>query len=80
MDQEERLNEMIKQLHRNNCRMTNQRRLLLEVILEHEDASCKEIYYEAKKRDVHIGIATVYRTIQLLQDLHLIRREMRVQI
>ena len=80
MEQEERLNEIIKQLHKNNCRMTNQRRLLLEIILEHEYASCKEIYYEAKKRNMKIGIATVYRTIQLLQDLNLIRKEMKIQI
>ena len=80
MDQEERLNEIIKQLHMNNCRVTNQRRLLLEIILEHEHASCKEIFYEAKKRNVNIGIATVYRTIQLLQDLGLIRKQMKIQI
>ena len=80
MEQNERLNEIIKQLHKNNCRVTDQRKILLQIILEHEYASCKEIFYEARRRDSSIGIATVYRTIRLLKNLGLIRKEMIIQI
>lgn len=80
MSQEERLNEVIRQLRADKRRITNQRKLLLSIILRHEYSSCKEIYYEAKKQDSTLGIATVYRTVQLLEDMELIRKEMRVQI
>ena len=79
MSQEERLNEVIRQLRADKRRITNQRKLL-RIILRHEYSSCKEIYYEAKKQDSTLGIATVYRTVQLLEDMELIRKEMRVQI
>ena len=80
MSQEERLEEVIRQLRAHKHRVTNQRRLLLEIILKHEYSSCKEIFYEARKQDAGIGIATVYRTVQLLEDMELIRKEMKVQI
>jgi len=69
MNQEERLQEI-----------TSQRKMLLEVILSNEHSSCKEIYFAAKQIDNRLGIATVYRTVQLLEDLDLIRKEMAVQI
>ena len=33
------------------CRVTKQRRILLNVILQEECASCKEIYYKARRED-----------------------------
>ena len=57
-----------------------QRKLLLHIILNHEYSSCKEIYYAAKKQDDKVGIATVYRTVQLLEDMELIHKEMVVRI
>ena len=45
-----------------------------------EYSSCKEIYYAAKKQDDKVGIATVYRTVQLLEDMELIHKEMVVRI
>ena len=57
-----------------------QRKLLLHIILNNEYSSCKEIYYAAKKQDDKVGIATVYRTVQLLEDMELIHKEMVVRI
>ena len=37
--------------------------MLLDIILEDECSSCKEIYYRATKKDPTIGTATVYRII-----------------
>ena len=56
------------------------RKLLLYIILNNEYSSCKEIYYAAKKQDDKVGIATVYRTVQLLEDMELIHKEMVVRI
>lgn len=45
---------------------------MLDVIINNEISSCKEIYYFANKVDPSIGIATVYRMVNLLEKLNLI--------
>lgn len=80
MGQEEKVEAVIRQLKEKGCRITAQRKMLLEVILENECSSCKEIYFAAKEKDRKVGIATVYRTIQLLEDMELIHKEMVVRL
>lgn len=80
MSQEERFQEVLNQLKKAGYRITEQRKLLLHIILNNEYSSCKEIYYAAKKQDDKVGIATVYRTVQLLEDMELIHKEMVVRI
>lgn len=68
--------EMImEQLRNQGLRITAQRQLLINIILEDECSSCKEIYYEAVKYDSSVGIATVYRLVKVLEDLKLIDRK-----
>ena len=68
--------EMIFQKLKNmGCRITKQRQILLSIILQEECASCKEIYYKARKEDGKIGAATVYRTINLLEEIGAISRK-----
>ena len=55
---------VIERLRRRGCRITKQREMLLDVILQEECASCKEIYYKANALDSRIGTATVYRMIE----------------
>ena len=50
-------------------RITKQRKLILDIVFEQECTSCKEIYYQASKRDKNIGIATVYRMVNALGEL-----------
>ena len=52
--------EILKKLREQGCRITKQRQLLLDIILQEEYSCCKEIYYKAAKQDSSIGIATVY--------------------
>lgn len=80
MSQEEKVEEVIRQLKEKGYRITDQRKMLLRIILANEYSSCKEIYFAAKKIDDQVGIATVYRTIQLLEDMELIHKEMVVRI
>ena len=80
ISQEERFQEVLNQLKKAGYRITEQRKLLLHIILNNEYSSCKEIYYAAKKQDDKVGIATVYRTVQLLEDMELIHKEMVVRI
>lgn len=71
---------IIDQLRRKKFRITEQRRLLIDVILEDECSSCKEIYYKAVKKDPTVGIATVYRMVKTLEDLGVINRKNLYQI
>ncbi|MDF2541488.1 MAG: hypothetical protein K0S47_1206 [Herbinix sp.] len=66
---------IIKELKKKGCRITNQRLLLIEIILSNECSCCKEIYYQALLKDPTIGIATVYRLIKTLEDIGAINRK-----
>lgn len=67
--------KIIKKLRENGCRMTRQREVLLDIILEEACSSSKEIYYKAASRSKGIGPATVYRMIDLLEKQGFITRE-----
>ena len=66
---------IITELKARGCRITKQRLLLLDIILENSCASCKEIYYQASAVDGTIGTATVYRMVKLLEDIGAINRK-----
>lgn len=57
-------------------KLTTQRRAVLDVIIENQEKhlSPEEIYDIVKIRYPEIGIATVYRTLQLLEKLNIIYR------
>ena len=65
---------IIRELQKNGKRITDQRRILLDVILEGKWSSCKEIYYMASKRDPSIGLATVYRMVAVLEEMGFLRK------
>lgn len=56
-------------------KMTGQRRVILKVLGQSEDhPSVEDVYMRAKKLDRSISIATVYRTLGLLDELDLVVR------
>lgn len=66
---------IIRKLRERGCRITKQRLMLLDIILEEECASCKEIFYKASHRDKSIGTATVYRMVNTLEEIGAISRK-----
>ncbi len=66
---------IVQKLRDRGCRITKQRLMLLDVILEEDCSSCKEIFYKASKIDKTIGSATVYRMINTLEDIGAISRK-----
>lgn len=66
---------IIERLKENGCRITKQRLMLIDIILENECSSCKEIYYKAASADKRIGVATVYRMINALEEIGAIKRK-----
>lgn len=65
---------IIGKMREKGCRITKQRLIILDIILEGTCASCKEIYYKASAVDSNIGLATVYRVISLLEEIGAINR------
>ena len=66
---------VLQRLKENGCRITKQRKILLDIILQEECASCKEIYYKAVAIDSSIGAATVYRMVNVLEEIGAISRK-----
>lgn len=67
--------KILQRLRQKGCRITKQREMLLDIILEQDCASCKEIYYKAVRQEPKIGTATVYRMINILEDIGAINRK-----
>ncbi len=61
-------------LREKGLKVTNQRIGVLEALSDHEDShlTAEEIYDEVRVKYPEIGLATVYRTIQLLLGLQVI--------
>ena len=66
---------VIQRLREQGCRITKQRLMLLDVILNEDCSCCKEIYYRAAEVDPGIGAATVYRMVNLLEEIGAISRK-----
>jgi len=71
-----RIDEIRKQLTAKGYKLTAQREETVKVLLENEDnhLTTEEIYMIVKNRVAEIGIATVYRTLELLKELHVIEK------
>ncbi|MGP1394430.1 MAG: Fur family transcriptional regulator [Inquilinaceae bacterium] len=56
-------------------KMTGQRRLILQVLDSSDDhPSVETVYQRARDADSSISIATVYRTLHLLDEMNLVQR------
>lgn len=66
---------IIQKLREQGCRITKQRLMLLDIILEEDCSCCKEIFYKASRLDKRIGTATVYRMINTLEEIGAISRK-----
>lgn len=71
---EEQLNRFRKLLKERGLKTTSQRMAILKVLLDQPDShlTAEEIYDLVKKDWPDIGLATVYRNIQLLSEMNLI--------
>lgn len=65
-----------QQLKDNGYKLTSQREAVLDVILSHTNhhMSSEEIYEELRRLYPGIGLATVYRTLPLLEKLEILHR------
>ncbi|MCU6762955.1 ferric uptake regulator [uncultured Roseburia sp.] len=65
---------VLQELKKHGKRITGQRKIILEIILQQDWENCKDIYYEAIKKDSSIGIATVYRMLDTLEEIGILEK------
>jgi len=72
---EERIHEWLERIQANGYRLTDPRRAVVEIIASSERVlSPYEVYELARERYPKIGLVTVYRTVEKLEQLDLIQR------
>lgn len=73
---EERLERIKKKLQSQNYKLTPQREVTLRVMLENQvdHLSAEDVFMLVKERFPDIGLATVYRTLDLLCDLNILHK------
>ncbi|MBB6448966.1 Fur family ferric uptake transcriptional regulator [Geomicrobium halophilum] len=70
----ERMDQIKKELHAQSYKLTPQREATVEVLLENEEdhLSAEDVYLLVKEKAPEIGLATVYRTLELLNELEIV--------
>ena len=66
---------IIRKLKERGCRITRQRLIILDIILQEDCSCCKEIYYKVQEKDRNIGPATIYRMVNMLEKIGAISRK-----
>ncbi|WP_249871924.1 ferric iron uptake transcriptional regulator [Oceanobacillus saliphilus] len=71
---EHRIEQIKKQLHAQSYKLTPQREATVRVLLEREEdhLSAEDVYLLVKEKSPEIGLATVYRTLELLSELKIV--------
>ncbi|AJS61456.1 hypothetical protein UB51_09045 [Paenibacillus sp. IHBB 10380] len=72
----EKLNGIAHKLELHGYKWTKQRTMTLEVLLEKDSGylTAEEIFMRIKSKYPQIGLSTVYRTLGLLNELHIVRK------
>lgn len=65
---------ILQKLREQGCRITRQRLMILDIILQEDCSCCKEIYYKVCEKDGKVGFATVYHMMNILEDIGAISR------
>ena len=70
------MDELKQRLQERQCKLTPQRKIILEVFLNNQDKhlSAEDVHTILKKELSEIGLATVYRTLELLCDMEILHK------
>lgn len=71
----DRIEQWVSILQQNGCRITAQRRVIIEVVANSQRALQPfEVHAFSRKINPRIGLVTVYRTLERLEELGLVQR------
>ncbi len=73
---EARIEKIKHSLQSKGFKLTPQREATVRVLLEHEEdhLSAEDVYMLVKDKAPEIGLATVYRTLELLSEMHVVEK------
>jgi Fur family ferric uptake transcriptional regulator len=73
---EARIEKIKQQLNSEGYKLTPQREATVRVLLENEadHLSAEDVFMLVKEKAPEIGLATVYRTLELLSELHVVEK------
>ncbi len=76
MDIVEQIDKINRQLTVNGYKLTPQREITLKVLLENErdHLSAEDVFMLVRQKFPEIGLATVYRTLELLAELNIVQK------
>lgn len=62
--------------HQKQYKLTSQRQIILRIFLDHQDQhlSAEDVYSILRRQSSEIGLATIYRTLELLSDLEVLQK------
>lgn len=66
--------ETLQKLEKSGLRMTVQRRHIIDILTKSQCSSPKELWYEARQYVPDLGIATVYRLINRLEQIGILAK------
>lgn len=67
--------DIILKLKEKGLRMTEPRRLIVSIVANEEFSCCKEVYFLAHKKNPNIGVATVYRMLNILEEIGAVKKK-----
>lgn len=70
------MDDLKNRLQAGQHKMTPQRKIVLQVFLDHpgEHLSAEEVHDILRSHDLDIGLATVYRSLELLHEIHILQK------
>ena len=73
---EARIDKVKQQLQSQGYKLTPQREATVRVLLENEEdhLSAEDVFMLVKEKAPEIGLATVYRTLELLNEMHVVEK------
>lgn len=77
---EQQKEEILAQFRKQGLRITKQRELIVDILLNHRFECKKAICYYVHQQDPTIGHATVYRMLQVLEQMGMLRPENSYQV
>ena len=70
------MSDLRRKFHELQYKMTPQRQVILQAFIEFQERhlSAEDVFTIVRKRSPEIGLATVYRTLELLSDLEVLQK------
>lgn len=70
------MDDLKRKFHEGQYKLTPQRQIILQAFLDHhgEHLSAEDVHNIVKQKSTDIGLATVYRTLEILSDLEVLHK------